>query len=137
MKYLLDTNVCVCMLRGKSNVAARIKAVGVDQCAISEVTVAELKYGKIYGQLKGGPKYKEQHLEKFLQTVSILPIAPVIDTFAKEKARLRMEGKKVDNFDLLIGCTAIAHKLTMVTENVKDFEPIKGIKIENWIERDN
>ena len=87
MKYLLDTNVCVCMLRGKSNVAARIKAVGVDQGAISEVTVAELKYGKIYGQLKGGPKYKEQHLEKFLQTVSILPIAPVIDTFAKEKAK--------------------------------------------------
>ncbi len=137
MKYLLDTNICVHLFRDKYNVDKFIDAVGIEHCAISEITVAELKFGQIYGKLKGGPKYKEQQMSDFLHSITVYAIAPVIDTFAKEKARLRMEGKKVDNFDLLIGCTAIAHKLTMVTENVKDFEPIKGIKIENWIERDN
>ena len=40
-----------------------------------------------------------------------------------------------DNFDLLIGCTAILHDMILVTENIKDFKGLKGIQIENWINR--
>ncbi len=56
--------------------------------------------------------------------------------FASEKARLRLSGTPADdNFDLLIGCTAITYGMVMVTENVKDFQNFTGIQIENWIQR--
>ena len=59
-KYLLDTCICAYWLRDKQNVRERINAVGMENCYISEITIAELKFGKAYGQLKGGPKYREQ-----------------------------------------------------------------------------
>lgn len=46
-----------------------------------------------------------------------------------------LTGTPTGEFDLLIGCTAVAEKMIMVTENVDDFKNIKGIQIENWIER--
>ena len=55
---------------------------------------------------------------------------------AEEKVRLRLCGTPLDDdFDLLIGCTALSKGMTMVTENLKDFKRLKGIKIENWIVR--
>ena len=134
-QYLLDTCICASLLRDKFGVKERVKAIGIENCCISEMTVAELKYGKILGQLKGGPKYKDQHLEWFLETITIIPIASILDRYANEKARLTLMGKPTGEFDLLIGCTAVAKKMIMVTENVDDFENIKGIQIENWIDR--
>ena len=133
-KYLLDTCICAYWLRDKQNVKERINAVGFDNCYISEITIAELKFGKAYGQLKGGPKYREQPLKEFFEAMDVLPIAPVFDLYAEEKARLALAGTPTGDFDLLIGCTAVAEDMVMVTENVKDFQNIKGIQIENWIE---
>lgn len=116
-------------------VRERINAVGFDNCCISEMTVAELKVGKILGQLKGGPKYKEQPMKEFFDAITIIPVSPILDRYAEEKARLTLTGTPTGEFDLLIGCTAVAEKMIMVTENVDDFKNIKGIQIENWIER--
>jgi tRNA(fMet)-specific endonuclease VapC len=52
-----------------------------------------------------------------------------------EKARLRKSGKPVDDFDLLIGSTAIANDLILVTNNTKHFENLKRIKLDNWIKQ--
>ena len=134
-KYLLDTCICAYWLRDKQNVKERINAVGFNNCYISEITIAELKFGKAYGQLKGGPKYREQPLKEFFEAMDVLPIAPVFDLYAEERARLTLAGMPTGDFDLLIGCTAVAENMVMVTENVKDFQNIKGIQIENWIER--
>lgn len=134
-KYLLDTCICVYWLRDKFNVRDHINAVGFGNCYVSEMTIAELKFGKVYGLLKGGPKYKEQPLKEFFHAVNVLPIAPIIDRYAEEKARLVLNGVPTSDFDLLIGCTAVAKKMILVTENEKDFLNIKGIQIENWIER--
>jgi tRNA(fMet)-specific endonuclease VapC len=64
-----------------------------------------------------------------------LPIFDAIQTYGKEKARLQSEGKMISDFDLLIGCTSIENDLIMVTENIKEFDRIKGIRIENWVKR--
>ena len=135
-QYLLDTCICAYWLRDKQNVRERNNAVDFDNCCISEMTVAELKYGKAYCQLKGGPKYREQPMKKFFEAIKVLPVAPVFDLYAEEKARLALAGTPTGDFDLLIGCTAVAEGMVMVTENVKDFQNIQGIQIENWIERD-
>ena len=58
------------------------------------------------------------------------------DLYAEEKARLAMAGTPTGEFDLLIGCTAVAKDMIFVTENVKDFQNIQGIQIENWIKKD-
>jgi tRNA(fMet)-specific endonuclease VapC len=64
--------------------------------------------------------------------MGILPIFNCLDLYAKEKARLRKTGRLIDDFDLLIGCSAIKNGLILVTNNETHFERIKNIRIENW-----
>ncbi len=133
-QYLLDTNICIYWLRDKYDVKGRVNAVGMENCYISEITIAELIYGREYGRMKGGSKYKEQKLEKFFEDINVLPIAHAFELYGREKARLRMNGTPLeDEFDLLIGCTAVTEGMVLVTENVKDFKNIKDIRIENWV----
>lgn len=134
--YLLDTNICIEILRGNKDVSDMLSKVGPSRCRISEITVIELKLGEELAKLKSKPgQYVDQHLNAFFNRIEIIPITPAINIFVKEKARLQLAGTPAhNNFDLLIGCTAVANKLIMVTDNIKDFKNIKGIKIENWIE---
>jgi tRNA(fMet)-specific endonuclease VapC len=71
-------------------------------------------------------------LNDFLLGIRILPILHAIDLYAKEKARLRKLGTLIDDFDLLIGVTALFHNLIMVTNNTDHFKRIDGIELENW-----
>jgi tRNA(fMet)-specific endonuclease VapC len=133
--YVLDTNICAFYLRGKFDVDKAIDRVGWDNCYISEVTGLELKFGvELLLQKEGVNKSAE--LNKFLNAIRILPIADAVNLAAKEKIRLRLAGTPCDdNFDLLIGCTAIVYDFVCVTDNTKHFENFKGINLENWIER--
>lgn len=113
----------------------KINHVGLKNCYISEITVLELKYGVELSKQRDGIDRKEQ-LNRFLATISILPITESLDFCAKEKIRLRLAGTPAeDDFDLLIGCTAVVDGMTMVTENIKHFKNINGIYLENWINR--
>lgn len=134
-RYLLDTNICIAILRRDSHVGEIISHIKMNQCYISEITLIELKVGAILGKAKSTQgKYIDQQLEKFLTCVTILPISSVIDFFAEEKVRLQLLGTPAhNNFDLLIGCTAVINQMVMVTDNIKDFKNIKDIEIENWI----
>ena len=64
--------------------------------------------------------------------IKVIPIFHSLDLYAKEKARLRKQGTPIDDFDLLIGVTSIAHNLTMVTNNTDHFNGFKGIVLEDW-----
>ena len=119
-------------LRGKYNVIEKLNEVGIDNCAISEITLAELVFG---AEKSDNPKKNHKLIEKFIGQLSILPIFDAIQTYGKEKERLQNEGKMISDFDLLIGCTSIENDLIMVTENIKEFDRIKGIRIENWVKR--
>ncbi len=133
--YLLDTNVCAFYLRGKYDIHKSIDRVGWENCYISEITMLELKFGAELSMRKDGID-RTSGLNRFFDEINILPITDVIDIAAKEKIRLRLNGTPIDdNFDLLIGSTAIAYNFVMVTENIKDFKNLKGIKLENWIVR--
>lgn len=134
-RYLLDTNICVFLLRGKYGVDKMINQVGLRNCFVSEITVLELKYGVELSKQKDGIDRAAQ-LDEFLSAISVIPITDALDICAKEKIRLRLAGTPADDdFDLLIGCTAVAGNMALVTENIKHFKNIKGIKLENWIER--
>jgi len=133
MKYLLDTNICVFFLRGKLNLDEIIREKGRENCFISEITVVELRYG---AENSDNPAKSHKSVDAFVSGLSIIPIFGSIKRYAKEKVRLRSIGKPMhDEFDLLIGVTSIENKLTLVTDNTKDFERLAGIKMENWIKQ--
>jgi len=71
----------------------------------------------------------------FGNKITILPIYNSLNLYAKEKARLRKAGKLIDDFDLLIGVSAVANNMILVTENEKHLKRISRVKIENWIKR--
>ena len=133
MQYLLDTNICVFFLRGKLNLDDLIKEKGRENCFISEITVVELRYG---AENRDNPTKSYKSVDAFVNGLSIIPIYGSIKRYAKEKVRLRKIGKPMhDEFDLLIGVTAIENKLTLVTDNIKDFERLDGVIMENWFKR--
>lgn len=133
MQYLLDTNICVFFLRGKLNLDDLIKEKGRENCYISEITSFELRYG---AENSDNPTKSHKAVDNFLKGLTIVPIYGCVKRYAKEKVRLRRIGKPIhDEFDLLIGVTAVENKLTLVTDNIKDFDRIEGINIENWFKR--
>ncbi len=118
------------MLRGRYGIDRKLTAVGETNCAISEITVAELLFG---AEKSPDVKKKRQLIESAISNLEIIPIASSLNIFAREKARLSKAGMIISDFDLLIGATAIANDLILVTNNVKHFERLEGIRIENWI----
>jgi tRNA(fMet)-specific endonuclease VapC len=131
-KYLLDTNICIFYLKGKFELNEKIKQVGLQNCCISEITLAELKFG---AECSNRIQENMEMVDDFAKEITIVPIFNSLDVYAREKARLKKSGKMLDDFDLLIGATAIANKLIMVTENGKHLDRMSEISIENWIVR--
>jgi len=132
MTYLIDTNICIHFFRGKFNLIDKFNEVDLDNCAISEITLAELFFG---AENSSNPSKNHKIIENFTSHTKILPIYNALKTYASEKVRLRKSGRMISDFDLLIGATALSNDLIMVTENIGEFERIKDIKLENWIER--
>ncbi len=116
-------------MKGKYDLEAKFDNVTADNCFISEMTLAELKFGVEKSEKK---EKNKKALDNFLTGVQILPIFHSLDLYAKEKARLQKAGTPVDDFDLLIGVTSVTHKLVMVTNNTNHFNRISGIKLEDW-----
>lgn len=116
-------------MKGKFNLIAKFDKVASEDCFVSEITLAELKFGV---EKSEKPEKNSKALDNFLSGVQVLPIFHSLDFFAKEKARLQKAGTPIDDFDLLIGVTSVTHKLTMVTNNTNHFKRIKGIRLEDW-----
>jgi len=131
-KFLLDTNICIFLFKGKYRLNEQLKRVGFSNCCISEVTLAELKYGaECSDQIDENMKM----IDDFAKVISIVPIFNSLNLYAKEKARMRKAGVLIDDFDILIGVTAAANNLILVTDNEKHMKRISGVEIENWIKR--
>lgn len=116
-------------MKGKFDLEAKLDKVTAENCFISEMTLAELKFGV---EKSEKPEKNKKTLDNFLTGVQILPIFHSLNLYAKEKARLQKIGTPIDDFDLLIGATSVTHKLTMVTNNTNHFKRISGIKLEDW-----
>lgn len=128
-QYLIDTNICIFYMKGLYNLDQKFKEAGSENCFISEITLAELKFGV---ENSANPTKNRTALDNFLSGIQIIPIFDALDTYAKEKARLRKQGTPIDEFDLLIGATAAAMNLVMVTNNLKHFQRINITQLEDW-----
>lgn len=127
--YLLDTDIVVFLLRGKKNIASRLAKIDPSEVFVSEVTVAELEYGN---RCSGRYEENRELVEAFLSAVNVIPFSESIYVYAKERQRLHSLGLSIEDFDLLIGCASVAKGLVMVTNNVRHYSRIEGIRIDNW-----
>ena len=127
--YLLDTNICIYLLKGQRGIVEKIEVTGCDNCFITDVTLAELWFGAYNSnrieQQKRGISYLDQ-------LFNVISIKDSVELFGSNKAYLKSRGTIIDDFDILIGSTAIKHNLIMVTENVKHLSRLPGITVENW-----
>ncbi|EMF83403.1 PIN domain protein [Leptospira weilii serovar Topaz str. LT2116] len=131
-QYLLDTNICIYIINQKpESVYKKFKKIKLENIFISSITEFELKYG-VQKSLHFERNLKV--LEEFLSYLNILPFVSE-DTNKAAKVRVELErvGKPIGPFDLLIASQALSNKLTLVTNNEKEFTRIKDIKIENWL----
>ena len=107
----------------------KIEFIGTVNCFLSEITIAELKYG---AENSDFPEKNALKIKLLQQCFIVIPIFNSLDVYAKEKSRLKKSGNMLDDFDLLIGATAITNDLTLVTKNISDFRRLNGIDIEDW-----
>lgn len=131
-KYLLDTNICIALLRGNRDIACRLINIGEGHCLLSVITLYELMFGAYYS------KREEQEVPKvkrFIDRFPIIPLRDAAETYALLKVRLRSSGILIDEFDLMIAATALEGDYVLVTDNIKHFQRIEGLRIENWIKR--
>jgi tRNA(fMet)-specific endonuclease VapC len=129
MNYLLDTNICIFYLNGRFDIKDKVKKAGKQNCYISEITVAELKFGAEKSEHKEANRVI---MSEFISEMQIVPIFSSLDLYATEKARLSKAGTIIDDFDLLIGVSSIINNMIMVTNNTKHFERIEQIELEDW-----
>lgn len=127
-KYLLDTTACIALIRRKEEVASQILHVGEKNCFVSEITIAEL----YYGACKSGKASHLRDVQLISELFETIPIFPSLRTYGEIKSALEREGNRIDDFDLLIGATALFNSMTLVTHNTKHFQRIPQLDIADW-----
>jgi len=133
MKYMLDTNICIYAMKNKSEkVLQRLKEEINEGVCISSITLAELEYGMEHSL---NPAKNEQALLRFLVPLSVLPFsAAAASEYGEIRMLLQKQGTPIGPLDMLIAGHAKVEGITLVTNNVREFEWVPLLEIENWVE---
>jgi tRNA(fMet)-specific endonuclease VapC len=129
---MLDTNICSYIMRKNPvSVMERLEALGPDRLAVSVITALELYEG---AELSSKPADYRKRVDVFLDYIRPLPLpAEAAQIGAKVRAKLRKAGKPVGDMDSLIAAHAMHARLVLVTNNLREFERVEGLKTENWV----
>jgi tRNA(fMet)-specific endonuclease VapC len=127
---MLDTNICVFMLKQESGVLRRFQAAASDGICISAITLAELEYGVAKSARK---EHNTGTLAAFLALVEVLPFdIPAASQYGQIRATLAREGNVIGSLDMLIAAHAKSANLTLVTNNTREFKRVDGLRLEDW-----
>lgn len=132
MKYMLDTNICIYIIKRKpESVVSKFREFRIDDLCISSITLAELRYGveKSHQQERN-----RIALAGFLSPLNILPFSEdAAIEYGKVRASLEKTGNAIGTYDLMIGAHALSEHLTLVTNNLREFQRIPNLSTENWV----
>jgi predicted nucleic acid-binding protein len=128
--YLLDTDTIIFSLKGDVAVQKNLRTHFHDPMKISVITLMELYYGAYKSQKVTSNLAKIKTLENSLE---IIPLGKEsVEIFGIYKSKLEKAGTPLDDFDLMLASCALAHNLVLVTNNIKHFRRIEGLKLANW-----
>jgi tRNA(fMet)-specific endonuclease VapC len=135
MKYLLDTNIVSYFLSDASAaLTQRILDSTPDTLAISIISAGELRYG--LSKLPRSRRATElaQRLNAVLTAIAVMPLpAEAAQHYGQTRAHLASSGTPIGGNDLWIAAHALAHNMTLVTNNVGEFQRVQGLPVENWL----
>lgn len=131
LRYLLDTNICIFIIKNKpAAVRERFAGLRTGEVGLSAVTEAELLHG-VYKSVR-----VEHNLAAVLDFASQLVVLPfdsqVTETYGRIRAELERAGQPIGPLDFQIAATAVAHGLTLVTNNTREFARVPGLRLEDW-----
>ena len=132
MKYLLDTNICIYIIKKKpEEVIKRFLKMKPDSIGISSITVSELYYGVAKSSK---PNENTIALEQFILPLTILNYNKEDSiAYGRLRAKLEQKGKLIGAMDMLIAAQALNRDLILVTNNEREFKKIEGLSVENWV----
>ena len=127
-KYLIDTDVCIALIKEMPSVVEHIRKVGADECKISDITLAEM----YFGAFKSG---REKHFEDVREIEETFESYPIehLRKYGELRWMLEKSGQKIGDMDMFIAATALEEDLILVTGDTDHFERIPGLRIENWM----
>ncbi len=126
MRYLLDTNICIYLIKKHSpEIIERFRKHSPQDVAISTITLFELQYGVEKSQYR---QRSADALDKFLLPLNIIDL----DRSAVIRAQLEKKGISIGPYDLLIAGLARSRDMTLVTNNTKEFERVVDLHMEDW-----
>lgn len=133
IRYLLDTDICIYIAKQRpSQVLLRLKRTKPGELGISVITYLEL----VYGAWKSEPV--EANLAKIEEFRHLVPVQSLDANAAQRYARLRTQlerrGSPIGDYDLLIAAHALSMGLALVTNNIREFGGVPGLRVENWVE---
>jgi tRNA(fMet)-specific endonuclease VapC len=130
MKFLIDTNICIYAMKENAIVLKHLLEQTRTDVVLSVITEAELRTGAA----KSASAVKTLRLlENFLQPMTVLQFtSDDAAAYAQVRARLERAGTPIGPLDTLIAAQAVARKLTLVSNNEREFERIAGLRLENW-----
>ena len=131
MRYLLDTNICVDAMSDRyPRVAARIRRLSPHNVYISPIVVAELRYG---ADKSDRSRANHTKINDFIQDLQCLDFnLDAAAEYGRIRVGLEVVGQTIGANDLLIAAQALSKQLILVTDNLKEFQRVKGLQIENW-----
>lgn len=131
MKYLLDTNICISIIRKKpAIVLQRLSDTPIGSVGVSALTVAELAYGV---QKSQAPEQNQQALAQFLLPLVIIDFdAQAALSYGIVRMQLKRNGTPIGAIDTLIGAQALSLGVTLVTNNTREFQRIPDLVLEDW-----
>jgi len=128
-KYMLDTDTVSFALRGRGQVATHLLDHRPSEICMSSITLAELRYG---ADMKRSRKL-HRLIDRFVEAITVLPFdRAAADRFGPVATVLAGQGTPIGEFDTLIAAHALAVRRTLVTNNIKHFARVAGLKMENW-----
>ena len=132
MKYVLDTNIVARLLDGEERVFSHLADVEPSDVGIPLLVVAELMFG---AEKSARREQNHARIQRLMETFPIVPVGPVVvRRYAAVRAEIESVGRPKSDFDLLIACTALEQKATLVTHDaaLKD-GAIAGLVVEDWL----
>jgi tRNA(fMet)-specific endonuclease VapC len=133
MQYLLDTNICIYLIKQKPpKVLARFQTLALSDIGISSITVAELEYGVCKSQQQ---EKNRSALMQFLIPLEIVEFDQAAATlYGSIRSDLESRGLVIGAMDMLIAAHALSLGVTLVSNNVREFSRIASLSLENWVE---
>ena len=130
-RYMLDTNICIYIARRKPpEVFARFEKLKTGEAVLSVVTYGELRFGAAKSKRRDEVLKDLEELTSFLP-VRVLPVAAA-EEYGRLRSHLEEKGRPIGGNDLWIAAHASAEKLVLVTNNVREFARVPGLKTQNW-----